>query len=251
MERLQKILARAGVASRRKCEEYITTGRVSVDGRVVRELGVKADAAKSVIRCDGERVRAELLLYFLVNKPPGVVCSNSTEGGRQRVVDLIAGVEQRLFTVGRLDVESEGLVIVTNDGELANRLAHPRYGIAKVYLVDIDGALSDENVARLKKGVHIAEGVVRFSEVGVRRLSRSRSRVRVVLREGLNREIRRAFAAIGRKRVQRLRRVAIGRLSDDGLRPGAYRKLSAGELDVLREDSGLADFLPEGRRDTA
>lgn len=238
VERLQKILARAGIASRRKCEEYITAGRVTVDGEVVRELGVKVDPSKSVVRCDGERVQAESALYFLVNKPAGVVCSNSAEGGRQRVVDIVAGVEQRLFTVGRLDAESEGLVIVTNDGELANRLAHPRYGIPKVYLAEVDGALSDEELSRLKKGVHLAEGVVRLDEISVHRLGRDRSRVKVVLREGLNREIRRAFAAVGRP-VRRLRRVAIGRVSDEGLKPGAYRKLLAKELAALREDAGL------------
>jgi len=239
MERLQKILARAGIASRRKCEEYITAGRVSVDGKVVRELGARADPNTSVICCDGERVRLQPMLYYLVNKPRGVVCSNAPEAGRPRVIDLFKGVEQRLFTVGRLDVDSEGLLIVTNDGGFANRLSHPRYGVPKVYEVEIDGVLAPENVAKLKKGVHFAEGVVRLSEIKPGRAGRTRSAVRVVLRQGLNREIRRAFAAVGH-RVRRLRRVAMGRLSDERLRPGAYRKLTATEVAMLRDDAGLS-----------
>ena len=238
MERLQKILARAGIASRRKCEELITAGRVTVDGEVVRELGTKADLSASVVCGDGERVKAPALSYFLVNKPRGVVCSNATDGGHPRVVDLFRGVDRRLFTVGRLDVESEGLLIVTTDGELANRLAHPRYGVPKTYVVDIDGVLGVDEIAQLKRGVHLAEGSVRFAELRAKPAGRNRSSVRVVLRQGLNREVRRAFAALGH-RVRRLRRVAIGRLSDPGLRPGKYRKLSAGELAMLREDTGL------------
>jgi len=217
----------------------ITAGRVTVDGKVITELGAKADAARNVIRCDGERVKAQPLLYFLVNKPRGVVCSNAADGRHRRIIDLLHGVEQRLFTVGRLDVDSEGLVILTNDGELANRLAHPRYGVAKVYSVDIDGVLSPEETAKLKKGVHLAEGVVRLSEIKPERTGRTRSTVRVVLRQGLNREIRRAFAATGH-RVRRLRRVAVGRLSDARLHPGAYRKLTATEVAMLRGDAGLS-----------
>jgi len=235
MERLQKILAKAGIASRRKCEELITAGRVTIDGTVVRELGTKADPATSLIRCDGERIKTEAPLHFLVNKPRGLVCSNAPEGGRNSVVGLIHGVEQRLFTVGWLDVDSEGLVIVTNDGALANRLAHPRYGVAKVYAVEIDGALTAESLAKLKKGVYLAEGVVRFDEVSSRPAGR-RSSVRVVIRQGLNREIRRAFAALGH-RVRGLRRTAIGRLTDSDLQPGAYRKLTAEELAMLGEDA--------------
>jgi len=238
MERLQKILARAGIASRRKCEEYITAGRVTVDGQVVRELGAKADPARSVIRCDGERVRAQRSLYFLVNKPRGMVCSREADGGHARVTDLFASVEQRLFTVGRLDADSEGLLIVTNDGALADRLAHPRHGVAKTYRVEIDGPLTPEQQARLSKGVHLAEGTVRLADIRSRPAARGRCQVRVVLRRGLNREIRRAFAAVGR-RVRRLTRVAIGRLKAPGLAPGSYRMLTASELDGLREDSGL------------
>jgi len=240
MERLQKVLARAGIASRRKCEEYIVAGRVTVDGKVVRELGTKVDPRRSEIRCDGARLKAQPFIYFLVNKPQGVICSNASEAGRTRLVDLVGSVEQGLFTVGRLDVESEGLILLTNDGELANRLAHPRYEVPKVYVVDIDGALADEQLARLKKGVHLAEAVVRFDEVTVEGGGRDRSRLRVVVHQGVNREVRRAFAALGHE-VRRLRRVAIGGLSDPDLRPGAYRQLSARELADLRRSVGLLE----------
>ncbi len=243
MERLQKVLARAGIASRRKSEEYILAGRVTVDGKVVRELGTKVDPAVQDIRCDGQRLRPEPKLYFVVNKPRGMVCSNVSEGGRPRVIDLFPGVEQRLFTVGRLDVESEGLLIVTNDGEFANRLMHPRYGVRREYMVEIDGVLSDEGRAKLLKGVHLAEGPVRFETVESKAFGRERSEVRVVIRQGVNREIRRAFARVG-CRVRRLRRVAIGRLSAPELRPGAFRKLRPAELAMLREDAGGKGATP-------
>lgn len=242
-ERLQKILARAGVASRRKCEEYITTGRVTVDGKVVRELGAKADPGTSVVRCDGQRIKPEQKLYLLVNKPRGAVSTNAIENDRLRVVDLVPSTEQRLFTVGRLDADSEGLIILTNDGEFANRLAHPRYEVPKTYLVDVDGVLSHDQFAKLKSGVHIAEGVVRFDEVAAKPISRERSVVTVVLRHGMNREIRRAFARMELK-VRRLRRTAIGRLTDD-LPAGGYRRLAEHEIQMLREDAGLGAKPPQ------
>jgi 23S rRNA pseudouridine2605 synthase len=238
MERLQKILAGAGVASRRKCEEFIVAGRVTVDGKVVRELGAKADAETSDIRLDGERVKAEKRLYYLVNKPRGMLCTNARSSDRPRVVDLFDAVEQRLFTVGRLDADSEGLLIVTNDGAFANRLAHPRYGVARTYIVDVDGQITREDAEKLKKGIHIAEGRVQFSAIKVRSAGRERSVAQITLHQGMNREIRRALAALG-YRVRRLRRVAIGSLSDNLLKPGAFRRLTNEELEMLRRDAGL------------
>jgi len=236
MERLQKILARAGIASRRKCEELILAGRVTVDGTVMRELGCKADPDANVVRCDGEIVRPETALHVLLNKPRGFVCSNTREGGHPRVIDLVGAAQQRLFTVGRLDVDSEGLVIATNDGDLANRLAHPRYGVSKTYIVDVSSTITSDDIAKLRKGVHLAEGMVRFDEVHVGALGRGGSRVRIVIRHGLNREIRRVFAALGHK-VRRLRRIAIGSVSDDDLKPGAHRKLTPGELKRLQTEA--------------
>ena len=239
MERLQKILARAGVASRRKCEEYITAGRVTVDGKVVRELGAKADPETSIVRFDGEPIKPEKRLYYLVNKPRGMICTNATDTGKPRVIDLLGSVEQRLFTVGRLDVDSEGLLIVTNDGDFANRLAHPRYGVARTYAVELDGTVTAETLAKLRKGVRLAEGRVRFSEVSARSAGRGRTQARVVLHQGMNREIRRAFAALGH-RVRRLRRVAISSLSDSRLKAGASRRLKPDELEMLLGSTGQA-----------
>jgi pseudouridine synthase len=238
MERLQKILARAGIASRRKCEELIAAGRVTVDGAVVRELGSKADPAENDIRCDGQPVKPEPFVYYLVNKPRGMECTHGeTGGGRPSVFELFAGVAQRLFAVGRLDADSEGLLIVTNDGAFANRVAHPRYEVPKTYEVTLDAVPTPEQVAELRRGVYLAEGKVRFAEVRVRRLGRDRAVARVVLKEGLNREIRRAFAALGLK-VRRLRRTAIGGIEDRRLRSGGRRKLSRQEIDQLRGYTG-------------
>lgn len=238
MERLQKVLARAGVASRRKSEEYITTGRVKVDGEVIRELGTKVDPESQVITCDGERVRPEPLIYLLLNKPTGVVCSTEPDGGHTPISALVRNIEQRVFPVGRLDEDSEGLILLTNDGRLANRLAHPRYEVPKTYEVDIDGPLSQRQAKALKSGVRLSDGVARFDSLDVEPAGGGRYRARVVLHQGLNREIRRAFSALGR-RVLRLRRVAIGRLEADDLRPGDCRKLRAYELALIREDAGL------------
>jgi 23S rRNA pseudouridine2605 synthase len=238
MERLQKILARAGIASRRKCEDLITAGRVTIDGQVVRELGTKADLAQNDIRCDGQPVRPERFVYYLVSKPRGMECTHGQPGSdRPSVFELFTGVSQRLFAVGRLDVDSEGLLIVTNDGGFANRIAHPRYGVSKTYEVTLDALPTDEQIAELKSGVYLSDGKVRFAEIGVRRLGRDRAVARVVLRQGLNREIRRAFAALGLK-VRRLRRVAIGGLTDSRLRPGHRRKLSQQEIGQLRGNTG-------------
>lgn len=234
MERLQKVLARAGVDSRRKCEEYITTGRVTVDGKVARELGTKVDPQEQVIRCDGQLVRSEPPVYFLLNKPQGFVCSAVRQGEARSVMEIFKSINQRLFTVGRLDVDSEGLIIVTNDGELANRLAHPRYQVAKEYVVDINGVVTREAIAKLKKGVHLSDCVVRFDSVEAKSFEHSRAVARVVLREGLNREIRRAFAALGME-VRRLRRVAIGPVQDDTLKPGQFRLLTPRELELIRK----------------
>ena len=238
MERLQKVLARAGVDSRRKCEEYITSGRVTVDGKMVRELGTKVDPETQVIRCDGQLIRSEPPIHFLLNKPRGFICSAVRQGDIPSVMEIFKGVSQRLFTVGRLDADSEGMIIVTNDGELANRLAHPRYQVAKEYVVEVNGTITQEALAKLKKGVHLSDGVVRFDSIRAKSMGRGRAIAHVVLREGLNREIRRAFAALDMD-VRRLRRVAVGPLRDDTLKPGQFRTLTAREIELLKKESGL------------
>ncbi len=234
MERLQKILARAGLGSRRQCEELILQGRVTVDDRVVRELGSKADPETQEIRVDGERIRPEKPVYFLFYKPKGVLCTNYDPSGRLRVVDFFTGVAQRVFPVGRLDRASEGLMIVTNDGEFANLLTHPRHGVPKTYVVQVAGEPSDEDLKKLTKGIWLSDGRVRADQV--RRLKRQgKSRwLEIVLSQGRNRQIRRMLARLGHK-VMKLKRTKIGPISDPSLKPGQYRPLRPDELQALRE----------------
>jgi 23S rRNA pseudouridine2605 synthase len=231
-ERLQKVLAAAGIASRRECETLITEGRVEVDGEVVSELGSRIDPFRQRVRVDGVALRRPKRAYYAVNKPPGVVCTNRDPSGRTRVVDLI-GTDERLFTVGRLDRTSEGLILVTNDGELANRLTHPRYGISKIYRVRVAGHPNTEVLAKLRKGIHLAEGWARVVGARVKRRFRQSTELEITLTEGRNREIRRLLARVGHK-VLRLKRIAIGPLRIGELPLGAHRRLKLAEVRQLQ-----------------
>jgi 23S rRNA pseudouridine2605 synthase len=160
MERLNKVLAHAGLGSRRHCEELITAGRVAVDGRTVRDLGTRVDPARQRVSVDGEPVRAERHVYWLVNKPRGYLSTSADPAGRPLVLDLVPHISQRVYTVGRLDEASEGLVLLTNDGDLAHRLMHPRFGVEKTYLVQVAGSPSGEDLRRLLEGVWLSDGHV-------------------------------------------------------------------------------------------
>ncbi|NIP85885.1 MAG: pseudouridine synthase [Planctomycetales bacterium] len=241
-QRLQKVLAAAGVASRRECEQLIREGRVEVDRQVVTRLGTKVDVDSQEIRVDGELLAPARHAYYLVNKPRGVVSTSRDPAGRTRVIDLVPDDVGRLFTVGRLDLESEGLMLLTNDGELANRLAHPRYGVEKRYEVQVAGHPEAGVLQKLRNGVVLAEGVVRAEAVRVKRRHKQSTVLEMVLKEGKNREIRRMLAAAGHK-VQRLRRVALGPLRLGPLPLGACRALTRGEQQALR----LATSGPPGR----
>ncbi len=236
-ERLQKILAAAGLGSRRQCEELIRTGRVEVDRHVVTELGTRADPATQEIRVDGTALSRPQLVYFAVYKPAGVVTTNRDPSGRQRVVDLLPPTNERLFPVGRLDLHSEGLILLTNDGELANKLTHPRYGIPKTYRVLIAGHPTREVLDKLLEGVHLAEGVARARRVTVRKQFKQSAVLEMVLEEGRNREIRRVLAKVGHK-VLRLMRISVGPIRLGKLTPGAHRRLSRIEIDALRQATG-------------
>jgi 23S rRNA pseudouridine2605 synthase len=232
-DRLQKVLAAAGIGSRRECEALIEQGRVTVDGQIVRRLGVRINPLRQQIAVDGERIRLEQPVYYVLNKPRGFLTTNYDPSGRPRVIDLVGALPQRLFSVGRLDRDSEGLMILTNDGELTHRLTHPRFGVPKTYVVQVAGRPAPEHLARLRKGIHLAEGKVsvdRVRRVGTRGRS---ALLEIVLSEGRNREIRRMLARLGHK-VLRLTRRAIGPITDRGLRPGQYRKLRSDELESLR-----------------
>lgn len=240
LERLQKVLAAAGVDSRRHCEELITTGRVTVDGKVITELGFKVDTDRQRVCLDGERIKPERKQYYLINKPKGYLCTNDDPGGRPRVVDLLPPQAGRLFTVGRLDENTEGLMLVTNDGETAQRLAHPRFQVERVYRVQVAGDPPGEVFDQLREGFFFTEGKFRVRDI--RRLGRQgKSTVlQIVLTEGQNREVRRLFARVGHK-VLNLKRIAFGPLKLGDLSTGEFRKLNGVEVAELHR---LAEGLP-------
>ncbi len=242
-ERLQKILARAGVGSRRACEELVEEGRVTVDGEVVGELGAKADPEEQDVRLDGRRLRIEPHEYWLVNKPKGVVCTNRDPAGRRRVGDLVPGSKARLFPVGRLDADSKGLILLTNDGRLANRLTHPRYEVPKTYLATVSGKVTPQDLRTLRRGVYLAEGKARAARIRLLKKGHNRSRLEITLREGRNRQIRRMLARLGHP-VRDLVRTRIGKLGLRGLGSGRSRRLTPKEVEYLKA-------LPEGRETEA
>ncbi len=232
-QRLQRVMAAAGFGSRRECEKLIESGRVEVDGKVANRLGVKVDAAKQVVFVDGERLQETRLQYFMLNKPPGVLSTVSDPSGRLRVVDLI-NTDMRVYNVGRLDKSSEGMILVTNDGDLANLLTHPRYGVSKTYHVLVKGVPSRDILSQMKKGVYLAEAKVQVANVRSLKKTQDGCWLEIVLDEGRNREIRRLLARLEHK-VVRLCRVAIGPLFLGELPLGAHRRLTAEELESLRK----------------
>ena len=234
-ERLQKVLAAAGLGSRRQCEELITTGRVEIDHRVVTELGTRVDPATQDVRVDGEALPRTKLQYFAVNKPIGVLSTNRDPSGRPRVIDLVDAGGARLFTIGRLDLHSDGLILVTNDGELANRLTHPRYGVCKTYRVLVAGRPEREVLRKLSEGVHLAEGVARAERIEIKSQHKESAVLEMVLREGKNREIRRLLARVGHK-VLRLTRIAVGPVRLGNLPVGSVRLLRREEIAALRRE---------------
>jgi 23S rRNA pseudouridine2605 synthase len=231
MVRLQKALAAAGVGSRRKCEELIAEGRVDVDGETVTELGTRVDPTRQEIYVDGEKLRRAKRVYYLINKPVGVISTNFDPTGRARVIDF-APSRERLFTIGRLDKSSDGLILATNDGELTDLLTHPRYGVEKTYLAEVAGSPSPESLEKLRKGVHFAEGYAHAKRVHVRRSHKHSTVMEIVLDEGRNREVRRLLARIGHK-VMKLRRIAMGPLRLGTMKPGESRALRADEVEEL------------------
>ncbi len=231
--RLQKVLAAAGLGSRRDCEDLILEGRVEIDRRAVTQLGTRVDPTVQEIRVDGEALSRAKRQYFMLNKPIGVVSTARDPAGRPRVTDLIK-TDQRLFPVGRLDLSSEGLILVTNDGDFANLLAHPRYEIEKTYLAEVAGVPTREAIARLERGVHLAEGYAHAKRIRIKTQHKHSATLEVVLDEGRNREVRRLLARIGHK-VLRLKRIAIGGLRLGNLAVGEYRPLRPEEIRGLKD----------------
>jgi 23S rRNA pseudouridine2605 synthase len=242
--RLQKFLSDAGVASRRHAEDLILEGRVLVNDVIVDELPAFVDPNSDVVVANGVRVRPQHNEYFICHKPKGVVCTNRDPAGRIRAVDLLPPMRMRLFPVGRLDVESTGLLLMTNDGELAEQVTHPRYGIPKTYRVEVKGNVSGDLIEKMKAGVHLAEGKARASDVVIHHTSRERSVLTVTLREGRNRQVRRMLAKLNHP-VKSLKRIEIGPLTLKGLPVGASRRLRDGEV---RELKRTLQTLPRQRR---
>jgi 23S rRNA pseudouridine2605 synthase len=236
-ERLQKHLARAGLGSRRYCETLIEQGRVSVNGTLVERVGFQVDPAADRIVVDGEPIEREAASYYLLHKPKGFVCSNRPQGNSRSVIDLVRGKKgERLFSVGRLDEQSHGALILTNDGEFSNRVIHPRYGVEKTYLVSVKGKPDPLMLDKIRRGIHLAEGKTAPATVHVVKRSRTHSLVKVTIHEGKNRHLRRIFARIGLP-VTEILRIQIGSLALGRLKPGQYRTLSPGEVEALLDES--------------
>lgn len=236
-ERLQKHLARAGLGSRRYCETLIEQGRVAVNGVLVDRVGFTVDPEVDQIAVDGETIAREALVYYLLHKPKGFVCSNRPQGDSRSAVDLVQSRKgERLFSVGRLDEQSQGALILTNDGEFGNRIIHPRYGVEKTYLVVVKGKPEATMLEKIRRGIHLAEGKTAPARVHVVKRSRSHSMLKVTLHEGKNRHLRRIFARIGLP-VTEIIRLQIGSVTLGPLKPGHYRELKPAEIEALLDES--------------
>jgi len=237
--RLQKVLAAAGVGSRRYCEEMIGAGRVEVDGEIVRRFGARVDPQTQVIRVDGRRIPArEDLVYLALNKPAGVLTSMSDPRGRPTIADYLGDRGERLFHVGRLDYDTEGLMLLTNDGELAHRLAHPSYGVLKTYLADVAGPLSRDLGRRLMTGVELDDGLATADRFRVVERAGQRALVEITLHEGRKHIVRRMLAEAGHP-VSRLVRTQVGPVALGPLKPGTTRRLTTREIGELYAAVGL------------
>ena len=236
-QRLQKILAASGIDSRRKCETLILEHAVSVNGEIVNELPAFADPEKDDIRVDGQRIKQTKKVYFLLNKPKGVICTSSDPQRRQKAVDLV-DCPERIVCVGRLDIDTTGAIILTNDSELVNRLTHPKYELPKTYQIVVRGRVEGADVEKLKKGVWLAEGKTQGAAVKIIRRSHAETTLQVVISQGLNRQIRRMFSQLGYK-VKLLKRTQIGDIVLKGIAAGNYKRLTKPQLAYLKRATGM------------
>jgi len=241
--RLQKLLAMSGVASRRKCEELMLDGEVEVDGEIVTRLGTKVDPRTAVIRVSGKRLPpVSPNVYLVLNKPRGVVSTMSDPEGRKTLTDFVADRPERLFHVGRLDTDTSGLILLTNDGEFAHRMAHPSYEVDKTYVAEVEGEVTKATLEQLKAGVTLEDGPVTVSSARLVTAgqggAKGRSIVELVIHEGRNRIVRRLLDQVGHP-VRRLTRTAIGPVELQGLKAGALRDLTSDELGALLDRAQL------------
>ncbi|HMI35931.1 MAG TPA: pseudouridine synthase [Propionibacteriaceae bacterium] len=236
--RLQKVLAAAGIASRRGCEILISEGRVEVNSEIVTEQGRRVDPERDVIRVDGARIPPPRRhRYLALNKPRGVVTTMSDPEGRRTVADLVTkGKEDRLFHVGRLDTDTEGLLILTNDGDFAHRLAHPSYQVTKTYIAEVGGLVGEQALSRLRRGITLEDGPVRPTSVKIVSTAGDKTLLKITIQEGRNRIVRRTMEAVGHP-VRRLSRIGIGPVRLGNLKVGEYRDLTREEL------GGLLDLI--------
>lgn len=231
-ERLQKYMASCGVASRRKCEELILEGRVKINGVVVNELGRKVLVDKDIVEFDGVKINKEdEKVYYILNKPTGVITSASDERGRKTVIDIVKSKE-RIFPIGRLDYNTSGLLLLTNDGEIFNKIMHPRVELFKTYIADVKGYITDKEVEQLKNGIDIGGYVTAKAKVFIQKRDDNRSTIRISISEGKNRQIRRMCSKINHD-VINLKRISIGDIKLGQLKIGEYRKLNTKELNFL------------------
>jgi len=235
LERIQKILARAGIASRREAERMVLEGRVVVNGQVVDQLGFKADWMKDHIKVDGKRLsRPEPKITLLLNKPKNYLSTVKDPKGRPTVMDLLGRIKWRVYPVGRLDFDAEGILLLTNDGDLAYQLSHPKFSIPRTYWAKVEGIPEKTELMRLKRGVMLEDGVARVLSIHLLRKMEKHSWVEAIVTEGRNHLIKRIFSAIGHP-VLKLKRVGFGPIRLEGLPTGQYRRLTDEEMKVLRE----------------
>lgn len=233
--RLQKLIAGTGIASRRKAEQLIASGRVTVNGKVVRELGTKVDSARDHVKVDGKHLTAaQPFVYLMLNKPKNVVSTLDDPGGRETVKDFLRGVSVRVFPVGRLDFDSEGLMLLTNNGDVAQALLHPRYHVPKTYLIKVKGFLTDEEIKKLEQGVRLEDGMTSPASVKKVRKVEANSWLEITIREGRKHQVKRMLEAVGHP-VIKLLRIKMGPLTLGNLHPGEYRFLTDREANALRE----------------
>ncbi len=232
-ERLQKIIAAAGICSRRAAEDLILAGKVQVNDRVVRQLGTKADPERDEIRVDGRMITTEVeRVYVMLNKPAGYVTTLKDPEGRPIVTDLLYEIGQRVYPVGRLDYDSEGLLILTNDGEFAERIQHPRYEVPRTYLAKVRGRVTRKEIQSLVNGIELEDGPFTVDGIQEEKYNEKSQWLRVTISEGRNRIIRRAMEALGHP-VARLIRISLGNLELGNLKPGEYRRLQKREIEGL------------------
>ncbi|MBD0380637.1 pseudouridine synthase [Paenibacillus sedimenti] len=236
MERLQKVLAEAGIASRRKCEDIITAGRVQVNGEVVTTLGVKVNPQEDEIKVDGRAINQQQKIYVLLNKPKGVITSATDPGGRKVVTDFLPGIKERVYPVGRLDYDTEGLLLLTNDGEFAHLLTHPKHHVPRTYQATVKGVPHGTLLEKLRTGVQLEDGMTSPAEVEYADVNpeKNESIIEITIYEGRNRQVRRMFDSISFP-VIRLKRIKFGPIFLTGVPRGKYRHLSVSEIKELRD----------------